>query len=204
MIGKIDSNNVLSQAEKCAKCDDGKCTECDCNTGGTCVDASKCTPDSCAPSKDKYSCNWSASPPQCVIDPNGQLDKPSCTEECHSAQYGKCNFDTNKCEVCTPGGDPDCLYLMTYCAAIQKEGKCTREAFTGLYRMIQSRIGYESGEYDVEFKGGKMYIQSYKTAKTGNGFGEIKVDVKTQTFTVSNWVGDDKIWPKDKMYGVYK
>lgn len=70
--------------------------------------------------------------------------------------------------------------------------------------MIDATIGYSPGEFDIEFKGGKMYIQSYGTSKTGNGFGEITVDDKTQTFHVANWVGDDKIWPHDHMYGVYK
>jgi hypothetical protein len=70
--------------------------------------------------------------------------------------------------------------------------------------MIESRIGYESGEYDVEFKEGKMYMQRFGTEKTGNGFGEIMVNVKTQTFVMSNWVGDAKFWPHAKMYGVYK
>lgn len=95
---------------------------------------------------------------------------------------------------------------MSYCAEIQKEGKCTREAFTGLYRMIESRIGYEQGEYDVEIKGGKIWIQSYKTKGkvTTHGVGTIKVDVKAQTFAVLNWEGNVKFWPHAKMYGAYK
>ena len=70
--------------------------------------------------------------------------------------------------------------------------------------MIESQLGYTKGEYDVQFSGGKMYIQSYGTSKLGNGFGDITVDDKAQTFHVDNWVGDDKIWPHDHMYGVYK
>ena len=69
--------------------------------------------------------------------------------------------------------------------------------------MLEARVGYSTGEYDVEFKGGKMYIQSFLTGKTGNGFGEIKVDKKAQTFEIDNWVGDYAIWPHDHMYGAF-
>jgi len=32
----------------------------------------------------------------------------------------------------------------------------------------------------------------------------LDVDDLLNTFKVNNWVGDDKIWPHDEMYGVYK
>lgn len=49
-----------------------------------------------------------------------------------------------------------------------------------------------------------MYIQSFGTSKSGSGFGEIHIDEKASTFHIDNWVGDDKIWPHDHMYGVFK
>lgn len=71
--------------------------------------------------------------------------------------------------------------------------------------MLDVRIGYTIGEYDVEFKGGKMYIKMKKTGHEDvTGFGDISVDDKTSTFAVKNWVGDESIWPHDHMYGVYK
>jgi len=54
---------------------------------------------------------------------------------------------------------------MSYCKDIQKEGKCKKAGLTGLFRMIESRIGYERGELDVQLGDGKIYIQSFGTKK---------------------------------------
>jgi len=47
---------------------------------------------------------------------------------------------------------------MDYCKIAQKEGKCKRDELKGLFRMIEAQTGYDKGEFDVFFKGGKMYI----------------------------------------------
>jgi len=104
----------------CSRCDpmSGTCKACDCAEGGDCVDAIKCV-ESCSKGGDKFRCNWNATNPMCIHDPNGKMDKDSCDSQCHPATYGKCNLDSGECEVCkafnTPGGDPECLYLMSYC-----------------------------------------------------------------------------------------
>lgn len=116
MIGRIED-------DKCSKCDKGSgmCKACDCAEGGECMDAKKCV-ETCGAPADKYKCTWNATNPQCVTDPDGTLTKDECTDQCHDAAYGKCDFDKNTCVTCkpanTPGGDPDCLYLMSYCVDI--------------------------------------------------------------------------------------
>lgn len=65
---------------------------------------------STCPSGECYRCSWNTANPQCIKDPKGSLDLKDCQEECKPAAYGKCNFDTSKCEVCKPGAaDPDCI-----------------------------------------------------------------------------------------------
>ena len=60
---------------------------------------------------------------------------------------------------CTPGADDrECVYLMSYCAAAQREGRCKEEVLSGLWRMIESNNGFDHGEFDIEFRGGKMFI----------------------------------------------
>jgi len=46
----------------------------------------------------------------------GKMSEAQCEEECKPAVYGKCNYDTNTCDKCTPGEDDrECIYLMSYC-----------------------------------------------------------------------------------------
>jgi len=106
-----------------------------------------------------YSCSWNATNPQCVEDPKGKMNHTACDVECHNAKYGKCDYVNNTCVSCKPGADDrDCIYLMSYCTEAQKEGRCKEEVLSGLYRMIEANNKFDKGEFDVEFRGGKMYI----------------------------------------------
>lgn len=89
----------------------------------------------------------------------GNLSEKDCTRECHPAVYGKCDYDNDKCVGCTPGADDrDCVYLMSYCDAAQKEGRCHEEVLGGLWRMLETNPGFARGEYDVQFANNKMWI----------------------------------------------
>jgi len=96
---------------------------------------------------------------------------------------------------------------MSYCKAAQEEGKCKEETLTGLFRTIETNPSFDHGEYDIEFKGGKMFIQDYTTMKEAVEVGDVKktgeADNGGVVFEVHNWHPDPKIWPHEKMYGVY-
>lgn len=154
-------------------------------------------------------CNWNTANPQCVQDDSGTLSKDQCDQECHPAAYGKCDYKKNTCLSCTPGADDkDCIYLMSYCQVAKTEGRCKEEVLSGLFRTIEANIPYDHGEFDIQFRGGKMFIQDYTTMKEAMEVGDVK---KTGTaekggvlFEVMNWKSDPKIWPHTHMYGMFE
>jgi len=110
-------------------------------------------------------CQWNATHgPQCKQDDKGNMSHEQCTDECKPANYGKCDYEKNTCVSCTPGADDrDCLYLMSYCETAKTEGRCKEEVLSGLFRSIEANLPFAKGEFDVQFRGGKMFIQDYTT-----------------------------------------
>lgn len=159
-------SNSLSQRKclvclahlQCAKCnpDTNTCEDCEC--GGECKPREECE-QSCTPKGPKYSCSWNSTHPTCVQDDEGKLTKDECDGECKPAVYGKCDYENNSCKECTPGADDrDCIYLMSYCKTAQKEDRCEQETLSGLWRSIEANIPYNKGEFDIQFRSGKMFI----------------------------------------------
>ena len=74
--------------------------------------------------------------------------------------------------------------------------------------MIEVNPGYDQGEFDVLFKDGKMIMQDFVTKVEAKDLGSIKAtgaaDGGGVTFEVENWKPEPKIWPHDKLFGVYK
>jgi hypothetical protein len=136
------------------------------------------------------------------------MNKTECAQKCEEPSFGKCNYANNTCEKCDHTKDKDCIYTMDYCKVEQKTGKCKQVQLKGLYRMIEVNPGYEVGEFDVLFKEGKMYIQDYDTQVAAKEVGDVKATGAAEgggvTFEVSNWKPEPKIWPHDKLFGVYK
>lgn len=137
------------------------------------------------------------------------MSKDQCTLSCADVQYGKCNFGNNTCEYCKHGpDDPKCIYTMDYCKAAQQEGRCKNQTLTGLFRMIEVNPQYEIGEFDILFKDGKMYMQDVEDKVVAKELGDLKVTGQGESggviFEVDNWKSDPKIWPHDKLYGVFK
>ena len=38
-----------------------------------------------------------------------------CNNFCTDGEYAKCNYNTNKCDVCQQLSDPKCIHTMDYC-----------------------------------------------------------------------------------------
>jgi len=97
---------------------------------------------------------------------------------------------------------------MDYCKAAQGEGRCKAQELSGLFRMIEAEPGYNKGEFDVLFKDGKMYMQDFDTKVAAKDLGDVKATGAAEgggvTFEVTNWKSEPKIWPHDKLFGVYK
>jgi len=74
--------------------------------------------------------------------------------------------------------------------------------------MIEVQTHYDKGEFDVLFKDGKMYMQDFDTNVTAKDLGDVKATGASEgggvTFEVANWKPEPKIWPHDKLFGVYK
>ena len=74
--------------------------------------------------------------------------------------------------------------------------------------MIEANPNYDKGEFDVLFKDGKMYIQDYETSVEAKDLGTVKATGSAEgggvTFEVTDWKVEPKIWPHDKLFGVYK
>jgi len=202
MLGRVGDD------PKCGRCDAAteKCEECACGTGDDCVPHDECV-DKCEPKGPKYRCDWKETPPKCVQDDEGTQSQQLCEHDCKPAQYGKCDFENDTCVECTPGaGEKDCVNLMSYCQIARDEGRCKEQVLNGLYRSVESNLGYESGEFDVEFRDSKMFIQDgqRKELKTS---GDVR---KTGTaekggvqFVVENL--SHPIWPDaDTIYGIYE
>lgn len=137
------------------------------------------------------------------------MSKDQCTNECKPANYGKCDYENNACVHCTPGADDkDCLYLMSYCNTAKKEGRCKEETLSGLFRTIEANIPYNKGEFDIQFRDGKMFIQDYTTMKVAMEVGDVKKTGNAERggvlFEVTNWKSDPKIWPHTQMYGMFE
>lgn len=96
---------------------------------------------------------------------------------------------------------------MSYCQAAQREGKCKEETFNGLWRTIDASIPFLHGEFPISFSAGKMYISDFQNKTVSREVGDIKKTGSAEKggimFEVTNWKADSKIWPHDKMYGVY-
>lgn len=152
MIGRIEDG-------ECARCDIGehKCMDCKCGSGADCVPKKDCM-EKCQHGGG-YKCDWHGKEPVCVKDEHGHLNQTECTAECHDAAYGKCDYVQDECTACKPGQDDrDCVYLMSYCKVAQREGRCKEEVLNGLWRSIEANTGWDHGEFDIEFRGGKMFI----------------------------------------------
>lgn len=136
------------------------------------------------------------------------MNKTQCAQSCEEPQFGKCNFTQNTCDKCNHTSDPQCIQTMDYCKAAQREGRCKAQELKGLYRMIEANPNYDKGEFDVLFKDGKMYMQDYETNVTAKDLGDVKATGSAEgggvTFEVANWKAEPKIWPHDKLFGVYK
>jgi hypothetical protein len=137
------------------------------------------------------------------------MNKTECAQKCETPAFGKCDFKNNTCVKCEQGkGDNDCLYTMDYCKVEQKEGRCKNQELKGLYRMIEVNPGYETGEFDVMFKDGKMYMQEFVSKLEAKDLGSVKATGTAEgggvTFEVTDWKPEPKIWGKDKLFGVYK
>lgn len=78
----------------------------------------------------------------------------------------------------------------------------------GLYRMIEVNPEYETGEFDLMFKDGKMYMQEFVSKLEAKDLGTVKptgaADGGGVAFEVTDWKPEPKIWGKDKLFGVYK
>jgi hypothetical protein len=74
--------------------------------------------------------------------------------------------------------------------------------------MIEVNPNYEIGEFDLEFKDGKMYMQEFVSKLEAKDLGTVKTtgaaDGGGVTFEVSGWKPEPKIWPGEKLFGVYK
>jgi len=135
VLNPTPRSHLIQRAYECAFCDPDSdvCKTCDCSSGGDCVLKTTCE-QNCAGGP-QYTCSWNTTNPQCVQGGSGHMTKDACMSMCHSAKYGKCDFQNNVCVECTPGADKDCIQLMSYCQAAQKEGRCKKQPVTGLYRM---------------------------------------------------------------------
>lgn len=136
------------------------------------------------------------------------MNKTQCTQTCEEPAFGKCEFSNNTCVKCNHTGDSQCIQTMDYCKIAQKEGRCKSQDLTGLFRMIEAEPGYAKGEFDILFKDGKMYMQEYDTKVDAKDLGDVKATGAAEgggvTFEVTNWKPEPKIWPHDKLFGVYK
>jgi hypothetical protein len=54
------------------------------------------------------------------------------------------------------------------------EGRCAQETLSGLWRSIESNIGFAKGEFDIQFRQGKMFIQDYTKQVEAMEVGDIK------------------------------
>lgn len=73
--------------------------------------------------------------------------------------------------------------------------------------MIDARLNSDTGEFDMLFKDKKMYIQYKDHKSTLKEIGNVNITGKSAEgvipFQVTDWKSDPKIWPHDKMYGVF-
>jgi len=197
--------------QEVSKCnhDTGKCEKC--SDGGTgCVPTKACE-ETCqvGPTKSMYKCNWSAEHPTCIEDKMATMNKTECAQTCQEVSFGKCDFKNNTCVKCNhTAGDKDCLYTMDFCKIAQKEGKCQAQNLTGLFRMIEVNPSYTVGEFDVEFKDGKMYMQDFVNKLEAKDLGSFKATGAAEgggvAFEVHDWKPEPKIWDKDMLFGAYK
>jgi len=63
---------------------------------------------------------------------------------------------------------------MSYCTTAAAEGRCAQETLSGLWRSIESNIAYAKGEFDIQFRQGKMFIQDYTKQVDAMEVGDIK------------------------------
>jgi len=70
---------------------------------------------------------------------------------------------------------------------------------------MESEVGYKMGEFDVLFKGGKMYIDSFdgKTKDVGSIKKTADIEGGALQFEVTGWKSSP-VWPFDKLYGIFK
>jgi hypothetical protein len=74
--------------------------------------------------------------------------------------------------------------------------------------MIEVNPGYDVGEFDVLFKDGKMLMQEFVSKLEAKDLGTVKSTGTAEgggvTFEVTGWKPEPKIWPNEKLFGVYK
>ena len=192
---------LIKPLAECAKCneDSNTCEDCECGKDGCTMPRHECE-EKCLPSGPRYTCDWHETHPKCTEAADGKMSKDQCTSECKPAVYAKCNYSDNTCVKCTPGADDrDCIYLDSYCKTAKEEGRCEQETLSGLWRSIAANIPYIHGEFDIQFRSGKMFIQDYTTMKEAMEVGDIKKTGNAERggviFEVMNWKADPKIWP---------
>jgi len=136
------------------------------------------------------------------------MNKTECAQTCQQVPFGKCNFKNNTCEKCDNTKDKDCTQIMSFCKVEQQEGRCKEQKLNGLYRMIQVQPDYDNGEFDVQFKDGKMIMQDFTDKVAAKDLGTIKSTGAAEgggvTFEVHDWKPEPKIWGKEALFGVYK
>jgi hypothetical protein len=98
---------------------------------------------------------------------------------------------------------------MEYCHAAQREGKCKQDKLNGLFRGIEVNKGFKRNEFDIQFLNQKIYIgEANNNNFISRDVGDVKTTGSTDsggvTFEVTNWKADSKIWPHEKMYGIYE
>jgi hypothetical protein len=97
---------------------------------------------------------------------------------------------------------------MSYCKTARDEGRCEQEVLSGLWRSLSVGVPFVHGEFDIQFRSGKMFLQDYTTMKEAMEVGDVKKTGNAEKggviFEVMNFKSDPKIWPHDHMYGIYE
>jgi len=96
---------------------------------------------------------------------------------------------------------------MDFCKAARAAGQCKQELISGLYRTIEANLPYSKGEFDLQFRDNKMYIQDWDKEKEAMEVGDLKKTGDTASggvkFQIENWKSDPKIWPHDELHGMF-
>jgi len=79
---------------------------------------------------------------------------------------------------------------------------------SGLWRSVDAGLPFAKGEFDIQFRSGKMFIQDYTTMKAAMEVGDVKKTGNAERggilFEVLNMKADPKIWPHTQMYCMFE